>query len=414
MLVEKGYKQTEFGMIPEDWEVSSLGEVGEVKMCRRIFNHETSYIGAIPFFKIGTFGKEPDAFITREKYEDYRKKYPFPRKGDILISAAGTIGRTIKYNGEDAYFQDSNIVWIDNDFCTVSNDFLYHIYQVVKYNTEGGTIQRLYNTILKATKFVLPPLPEQTAIATALSDMDALIAKTEQLIEKKKAIKQGVMQELLTGRTRLPGFENNKGYRHTEVGLIPEDWEVKELGEIGNVIIGLTYSPDDVAEYGTLVLRSSNIQNNRLAFVNNVFVNMDLPDRVMVKDRDLLICVRNGSRNLIGKSALIDKSAEGAAFGAFMSVFRSDINNYVSILFQSNIIQQQIENNLGATINQITNKDLKSFKVPLPPLPEQTAIAEALSALDENLTLLDAKLQKLKLQKQGMMQALLTGKIRLV
>lgn len=196
----------------------------------------------------------------------------------------------------------------------------------------------------------------------------------------------------------------------TEIGLIPEDWEVKELGELGNVIIGLTYSPNDVSEYGTLVLRSSNIQNNRLTYYNNVFVNVDLPERVIVKENDLLICVRNGSRDLIGKSVLIDKTASGCAFGAFMSIYRSDLNAYISKSFQSGIVQKQIENNLGATINQITNKDLKSFIIPLPPLPEQQAIAEALSDADAWIESLEKLIAKKRLIKQGAMQELLTPK----
>lgn len=201
-----------------------------------------------------------------------------------------------------------------------------------------------------------------------------------------------------------------QGYKQTEIGVIPEDWEVKELGELGSVIIGLTYSPNDVSEYGTLVLRSSNIQNGRLSFENNVFVKMNLPERVIVKENDLLICVRNGSRNLIGKCAIIDKKTEGSAFGAFMSVFRSDFNRYVSEVFKSDLIQKQIENNLGATINQITNKDLNSFQIPLPPLPEQEAIAEALSDADAWIESLEQLIAKKRLIKQGAMQELLTPK----
>lgn len=199
----KGYKKTELGVIPEDWEVRKLGEVGDVKMCRRIFNSETSENGRVPFYKIGTFGKDPDAYITWEKYEDYRRKYPFPRKGDILISAAGTIGRTVIYDGSDAYFQDSNIVWLDNNSKIVTNEFLHHIYQIVKYNTEGGTIQRLYNSILKSASFSCPPLNEQAAIAEALSDMDNEINLLETKQQKLQLYKQGMMQALLTGKIRL-------------------------------------------------------------------------------------------------------------------------------------------------------------------------------------------------------------------
>ncbi|MFZ4590422.1 MAG: restriction endonuclease subunit S [Ignavibacteria bacterium] len=188
----------------EGWVEKTLGDVGEVKMCRRVFNHETQSDGTIPFFKIGTFGKEPDAYISEDLYNSYRKRFSFPKKGDILISAAGTIGRTLIYNGQPAYFQDSNIVWIDNCESLISNNFLYYVYKIIKYNTEGGTIQRLYNSILKSAKFLCPDSKmEQNRIAQILSDMDLEIESLEKKLEKYKLLKQGMMQNLLTGKIRL-------------------------------------------------------------------------------------------------------------------------------------------------------------------------------------------------------------------
>ena len=202
-----------------------------------------------------------------------------------------------------------------------------------------------------------------------------------------------------------------EGYKQTEVGVIPEDWEVVELPEVGESIIGLTYSPSHISPYGKLVLRSSNVQNGRLSFKDNVFVEMDFPERVIVKEGDILICVRNGSKRLIGKCALIDKKTEGSAFGAFMSVFRSKKSRYVFFQFQSHIIQRQINQSLGATINQITNKDLASFKIPLPPtLTEQTAIATALSDMDALIEKLEQLIAKKRNIKHGAMQELLKPK----
>lgn len=203
-------------------------------------------------------------------------------------------------------------------------------------------------------------------------------------------------------------MELKPGYKQTEVGEIPDDWNAVLISSIGQSIIGLTYSPSNVREYGVLVLRSSNIQNGQLAFNDNVYVEMDLPSRVIVEEGDLLICVRNGSRQLIGKCALIDKNTSGSAFGAFMSLYRSDYSKYVLYQFQSNVIQKQIAEVLGATINQITNKDLSRFYIALPPTKvEQTAIANALSdadALIQSLTRLIAKKRQIK---QGAMQTLL-------
>jgi type I restriction enzyme S subunit len=202
-----------------------------------------------------------------------------------------------------------------------------------------------------------------------------------------------------------------KGYKQTEVGIIPDDWEVKNLNEIGENIIGLTYSPNDIQEFGHLVLRSSNIQNNKLAFENNVFVEMVLPQRVIVKEDDILICVRNGSKNLIGKCALIDKKTAGCAFGAFMSIYRSKYAKYVFYQFQGNNIQKQIDEVMGATINQLTNKDLASFQIPLPPTTtEQTAIATALSDTDDLINSLEKLIEKKRNIKQGAMQKLLQPK----
>ena len=128
-----------------EWEKMSFGRLGSVAMCKRIFKDQTQEKGDVPFFKIGTFGMVPDAYISKEIYEEYKSKFSFPQKGNILISAAGTIGRTVQYNGEDAYFQDSNIVWLKHGN-EIDDTFLKYIYSIVKWNgLEGATIKRLYN-----------------------------------------------------------------------------------------------------------------------------------------------------------------------------------------------------------------------------------------------------------------------------
>lgn len=151
-----------------------LGDIGRVSMCKRIFKNQTSSAGEIPFYKIGTFGKAADSYIGRDLFEEYRAKYPFPSKGDILISASGTIGRTVIYDGSDSYFQDSNIVWIANDESVVLNRFLMYVYSVLEWKTEGGTIKRLYGTTLANTVIPVPPLSEQRRIVDILDRFEAL------------------------------------------------------------------------------------------------------------------------------------------------------------------------------------------------------------------------------------------------
>ena len=157
------------------WEQRKLGEIGSVSMCRRIFKEQTSETGDIPFYKIGTFGADPDAFISRELFEEYKSKYPYPKKGDILISASGSIGRTVEFAGNNEYFQDSNIVWLNHDE-RLSNPFLKCFYSVVKWaGIEGSTIKRLYNDNILNTVICMPSVPEQKCIGLFFENLDNLI-----------------------------------------------------------------------------------------------------------------------------------------------------------------------------------------------------------------------------------------------
>ena len=153
----------------------TLGDIGTVCMCKRIMKAETSSEGDVPFFKIGTFGKEPDAYISRDKFDEYRQKYSFPKKGDVLISAAGTIGRAVIYDGKPAYYQDSNIVWLDNDENKVLNKYLFYYYQLQPWAVStGGTIARLYNDNISKAKIAVPPIEEQRRIVSMLDRFDTL------------------------------------------------------------------------------------------------------------------------------------------------------------------------------------------------------------------------------------------------
>lgn len=206
-------------------------------------------------------------------------------------------------------------------------------------------------------------------------------------------------------------------FKQTEVGMIPWDWEVKKVGDVAFNSTGLTYTPFDVKDFGTLVLRSSNIQNGQLCFEDNVFVDMEIPDRALAKDGDILVCVRNGSKALIGKSALVSLKGKKTAFGAFMTVLRAkkDICNiFLLYSWQSNLIQNQVQESLGATINQITNSDFQRYYIAIPSEEgEQQRIANALSDVDTLINNLEKLIAKKKNIKQGAMQQLLTGRKRL-
>jgi len=202
-----------------------------------------------------------------------------------------------------------------------------------------------------------------------------------------------------------------EGYKETEIGVIPEEWEVVKLKDIGQSIIGLTYSPSDVVDSNHnahLVLRSSNVQNSNISLKDNVYVNKDIPEKLIVKQGDILICSRNGSKNLIGKNAYISQEYVGHTFGAFMTIYRSKYSHFVYQLLQTNLYQKQIDSNMGATINQITTGNLNSFKFPFPPLKEQEKIADILCSADEKIDAIASQIQKVETLKKGLLQKLLS------
>ena len=198
----------------------------------------------------------------------------------------------------------------------------------------------------------------------------------------------------------------------SEFKNLPSEWKVVKLGEIGKVINGLTYSPDNVSNNGLLVLRSSNINDNSIVLNNDDVYVKGISKFNKTLENDILICVRNGSKNLIGKSALITEKYKDLAFGAFMAIFRSNYNLFLIHIFKTNTFFKQVKNDLGATINSINNGNLLNFKIPLPPLDEQKNIAEILSTWDEAINLTINLIESKKQFKKALMQNLLTAKIR--
>ncbi|WP_231227985.1 restriction endonuclease subunit S [Helicobacter pylori] len=189
-------------LAPKGVEFRKLGDIGKPCMCKRVMKHQTTRYGEIPFYKIGTFGNTADAFISKKLFLEYKTKYSFPKKGDILISASGTIGKAVIYDGKPAYFQDSNIVWIDNDETLVKNDFLFYVYSNVKWNTEHTTILRLYNDNFRNTLIPIPPLEIQQEIVKILDQFSILttdlLAGIPAEIEARKKQYEYYREKLLT------------------------------------------------------------------------------------------------------------------------------------------------------------------------------------------------------------------------
>ena len=406
-----GYKRSDVGVIPEDWKDASLGEVAEIRMCKRIFAEQTNLIGDIPFFKIGTFGRTPDAFISSDLYREYKKKYSFPKKGDILLSAAGTLGKTVIYDGEDAYFQDSNIVWLDIDRTKIKNEYLYQCYQAIKWaSPEGSTISRLYNGIIRNTKIPLPPTEtEQHAIAEVLSDVDTLLATLDQMIVKKRDLKQAVMQQLLTGKTRLPGFCS--------------EWQKKTLGELGATYGGITGKTK--SDFGVGAAKYITFMN----VMTNAVIDCTVFEQVNVSASETQNSVLRGDLLFNGSSetpeevafcSLMAEEVPDLYLNSFCFGFRLFDDQQVDGLFLTYYIRanpgREMMKSLaqGSTRYNLSKTALREASVLLPLKDEQVAIAEVLSGLDAELIALEARRDKSRNIKQAMMQQLLTGKTRLI
>ena len=208
----------------DTWEQRKLGEIGSVSMCRRIFKEQTSETGDIPFYKIGTFGADPDAFISRELFEEYKSKYPYPQKGDILISASGSIGRTVEFAGNNEYFQDSNIVWLNHDE-RLSNPFLKCFYSVVKWaGIEGSTIKRLYNDNILNTVICMPSVPEQKRIGLFFENLDNLITLHQRKYDKLTNVKKSMLEKMFP--------KNGSNVPEIRFKGFTEAWEQRELWEL--------------------------------------------------------------------------------------------------------------------------------------------------------------------------------------
>ena len=404
-MMKPGYKQTEIGVIPEDWEAKQIGSFARICMCKRVFTDQTAEVGDIPFYKIGTFGGKPDAYISRALYSEYKNKYSYPEKGDVLISAAGTLGRTVVFDGADSYFQDSNIVWLDIDKTQICNEYLKHFYEVIQWAaSEGSTISRLYNGIIESTYVLVPPLAEQQRIAEALSDMDELIASLEKLIAKKKAIKQGAMQELLTGKRRLPGFSG--------------EWEIRAISSLGKFVSGngfpLEFQGHQVGKYPFYKVSDfNNIGNEQYLKRANNYISPSIAEKLKcnIIPMDSIVFAKIGAAIFLERKKLT--TVECCIDNNTMSFQANDCvsPHFLWYVFQTIRFGDLVE---ATALPSLSGKSIGGISKLFPPTrEEQEAIASVLLDIDHAIADTSQRLDKVRQIKNGMMQQLLTGKIRL-
>ncbi|WQX65932.1 restriction endonuclease subunit S [Helicobacter pylori] len=384
---------------PSNWQRVRLGDIGKPCMCKRVMKHQTTRYGEIPFYKIGTFGNTADAFISKKLFLEYKTKYSFPKKGDILISASGTIGRAVIYDGKPAYFQDSNIVWIDNDETLVKNDFLFYAYSNIKWNTEHTTILRLYNDNFKNTLIPLPPLNEQIAIANILSGLDHYLYSLDALILKKEGVKKALSFELLSQRKRLKGFN--------------QAWQKVRLGDICEFGNGGAYETLIVenGDFKLISLNSIDIDGN----LKNTMKRVNFYDNSLKQDDIVMVLSDVAHGDFLGLCAVIPSNDYVLNQRMGRLRIRNDCINILFLRLYINANQKYFKmQGQGSSQLNLSKKAIEDFEIPLPPLNEQAAIANILSGLDNEITSLKNKKRQFENIKKALNHDLMSTKIRVL
>ncbi len=386
-------------MLPLNWQKVRLGDIGKPCMCKRVMKHQTTRYGEIPFYKIGTFGNTADAFISKKLFLEYKTKYSFPKKGDILISASGTIGRAVIYDGKPAYFQDSNIVWIDNDETLVKNDFLFYAYSNVKWNTEHTTILRLYNDNFRNTLIPLPPLNEQIAIANILSGLDRYLYALDALILKKEGVKKALSFELLSQRKRLKGF--NQAWQRVRLG---------DICEFGN---GGAYETLIVenGDFKLISLNSIDIDGN----LKNTMKRVNFYDNSLKQDDIVMVLSDVAHGDFLGLCAVIPSNDYVLNQRMGRLRIRNGCINILFLRLYINANQKYFKmQGQGSSQLNLSKKAIEDFEIPLPPLNEQIAIANILSDLDNEIISLKNKKRQFENIKKALNHDLMSAKIRVL
>lgn len=433
--MKRKYKKSEYGLIPVDWKEGTFADFleGFSAGATPYRGITSNFKGKIKWISSGelNYNRINDTIehISEEAFTKTSLKiHP---EGTFLMAitgleAAGTRGRCA-FVGNPAATNQSCMAIYPTD--KMINEYLYYFYrkysEILANKYCQGTKQKSYTSnIVKLLPIVCPPsIKEQASIAAALSDVDSLISALTKKIEKKKAIKQGLMQQLLTGKKRLPGYEKNREPVQTEWGAIPKDWKTLSIGKCCSIKARIGWQGLKKSEYlssGEYVLvTGTDFLNGRIDWKSCVYVSKKRYEQdanIQIVKHDILI-TKDGT---IGKVAFLDDVPCLGTLNSGIFVVRSHSEEldqcYLSKIFESFIFDAFLESLVaGSTINHLYQKDFVHFNFPVPPtMSEQTAIANILSDCDSEIAALEEKRDKYKEIKQGMMQQLLTGKIRLI
>ena len=389
----------------DTWEQRKLGEIGSVSMCRRIFKEQTSENGEIPFYKIGTFGGEADAFISRELFEEYKAKYQYPKKGDILISASGSIGRTVVFTGKNEYFQDSNIVWLNHDK-HLDNSFLKCFYSIVKWaGIEGSTIKRLYNDNILNTAITLPSVEEQQKIGAYFENLDNLITLHQRKYDKLTNVKKSMLGKMFP--------QNGSNVPEIRFKGFTEAWEQRKLSEIATMHARIGWQNLRTSEFldngDYMLITGTDFMDGAVNFDTCHYVERER------YEQDKHIQIRNGSI-LITKDGTLGKVAyiQGLTMPATLNagVFNVEIrdekevdNRYLFQYLKAPFLMDYVDKKAtGGTIKHLNQNILVDFPVVLPQKDEQAKIGEYFLGIDNLITLHQRELEKLKNLKKACLE----------
>ena len=345
------------------WEQRKLGEIGSVSMCRRIFKEQTSENGEIPFYKIGTFGGEADAFISRELFEEYKAKYQYPKKGDILISASGSIGRTVVFTGKNEYFQDSNIVWLNHDK-HLDNSFLKCFYSIVKWaGIEGSTIKRLYNDNILNTAITLPSVEEQQKIGAYFENLDNLIT-----LHQRKCQIDGC-------RFQSP---------------LAITWEQRKAIDIADYSKGNGYSKGDLTDAGTPIILYGRLYT-KYQFAISEVDTFAVPRNgaVYSQGNEVIVPASGETAEDIARASAVEKS--GVLLGGDLNILRPfDFINplFLALAISNGEPQKELAKKAqGKSVVHIHNTDIQEVTIAYPSRTEQDRIVSVFRQLDNLITL---------------------------